>query len=112
MKKLRDYQEFNVDAFLADKKVVIGAMKPSTNEKDIKAGYGFILKLMILDDPKNEGINNGESLNIKLKKAPQLKPSQTFTFGNIRLKNAVGVVYGDYNNNLSIKADSLVDSRE
>lgn len=109
MKKLRQYQEFNIDAFLDEKKVIIGSLKPA-GENDVKNGYGFILKAMIISDPKNDEVNQGESLTIKLKKAPQLKVGETLTFGDIHLKNAHATVYGDYSNQLSIKAESFVKS--
>lgn len=111
MKQLRKFQEFNIDAFLDQKKVIIGSLKPA-GENDVKNGYDFILKAMILDDPANDGVNQGESLSIKLKKAPQLKVGETLTFGDIHLKNSHAVVFGDYSNQLSIKAESFVKSRE
>lgn len=113
MKKLRQYQVFDVKGFLADKQVIVGSVKPATAQKDLDNGYGFILKLMIIADPNNEEVNQGESLTIKLKEAPNgVKVGSSFTFGKqLNLRHATGSVYGDYQNQLSIKADSLVKAQ-
>lgn len=110
MKKLRQYQVFDVKGFLADKKVIVGSVKPATSQKDLEDGYGFILKLMIIGDPANEEVNQGESLSVKLKEAPNgVKVGSSFTFGkDINLTHGIGSVYGDYSNQLSIKAEKMV----
>lgn len=107
MKKLRQYQKFDTNAFLKGKTAIVGGIKQTTSEKDQKDGYTFILKLMIVGDPDNDELNQGEALNIKFKNAPTIKVGHTINFDNVRLKNPIGTVYGDYSNELSIKADGM-----
>lgn len=107
MKKLRQYQRFDTNSFLKGKTAIVGGVKPTTSEKDQADGYTFIIKMMILEDPYNDEINQGESLNIKFKNAPAIKPGQKVVFDKVQLKNPIGTVYGDYGNELSIKVDGM-----
>lgn len=110
MKKLRQYQKFDAVAFLKGKVAIVGGVKPTTSEKDQTDGYSFVLKMIIISDPNNDEINQGESLNIKFKNAPTLKAGQTIRFDKVHLTNPIGVVYGDYSNELLLKADGMRSS--
>lgn len=100
------------------KKVLIGAIQDRTDRNGQKPedGYGYVLKGFIVEDPNNDEINQGQALDIKLKSVNGLKAKQTLEFGNSRgqvtLVNPIGKVWGDFSNNLSLKADKIIMRKE
>lgn len=113
MKKLGQYQKFDVKGFLEGKTVLIGAVQPRTGANGAQPddGYMYVAKGFIVSDPANEGLNQGEAMNIKLKDVSQIKAGQQFVFGSADgqagLVSPVGSVYGDFRNELSLKADKI-----
>lgn len=109
LKGLRDFVEFDALGFLKDKQLLL---MQEDDWKDFDSGkvLGAKLKVTIwTDDTKyhKDGINNeGSELVIKV---PGLRAEQVNhnNRGFIRLKNPTGNVYGDYQNDLSLKADGF-----
>lgn len=113
MKKLGQYNKFDMKEFLDGKEVTVGAVKPRTGAQGspVNDGYQYVAKTFIIDDANNEQVNQGEALDIKLKNISNLHVGQTLKFGSgageAGLVNAIGSVYGDFRNQLSVKADRL-----
>lgn len=109
LKGLRDFQKFDVMEFLTDKKLLLMGAEPW---KDYQSGsiLGVRIKTIIWVDRtqynKPDVTNEGSELDIKL---PNAVPDQFIDIKRkfITLNNPVGVIYGQYQNQLSIKADSV-----
>ena len=110
MKGLRIFLEFNIEKFLENKdvKVIASDKWQSYDNNGSVEVVGTKYKCVIADDEtfygKDDIDNTGEQLIIKVK-----KPVKNFKkFSSIRLVNAIGKVYGDYQNNLSIEAEDII----
>lgn len=109
LKALRDFVRFDARAFLAGKQLLL---MQENDWKDYKTGktVGAKLKVTIWTDDteyKKDGISNeGSELDVKILglKAEDVNRNNR---GFIRLKNPRGTVYGDYQNDLSLKADGF-----
>lgn len=109
LKGLRDFVRFDAFAFLKGKQLLLMQESPL---KDYESGkeIGARLKVVIwTDDTKysKDGIlNEGSELDVKILglKAEEINRN---TRGFIRLKNPTGTVYGDFQNELSLKADGF-----
>lgn len=109
LKGLRDFVKFVAREFLAGKQLLL---MQESEWKDFNSGkvIGAKLKATIWTDDtkykKDETSNEGSELDIKI---PGLMAEEVNrnNRGFIRLKNPTGVVYGDYQNDLSLKADGF-----
>lgn len=109
LKGLRDFIKFDAFAFLKDKQLLLMQESPL---KDYDSGkeIGVRLKVVIWTDDtkysKDDVINEGSELDVKILglKAEEVNRNNR---GFIRLKNPTGTVYGDYQNELSLKADGF-----
>lgn len=92
---------------------MVGAIQPRTGANGTPAedGYALVLKGFITEDSLNDGLNEGQALDIKLKSADGISKGQVLEFGDgagqVGLVNTVGKVWGDYSNQLSLKADRV-----
>lgn len=114
MKKLKEFQKFDVLKFVKNKEFVVKEIKEDFEYKDgVRTGNvkGSVIKLLITKDETiysdgSQGINLFEVLNLKtpylisqlieLKQGDKVDIKQ---FGQL-----TGVVYGQYSNELSITA--------
>lgn len=109
LKGLRNFVKFDAYAFLKGKDLLLMKETPWI-DYDSGKEIGAKLKVIIwTDDTKysKEGISNeGSEIDIKI---PGLKSEEVDRNkrGFIRLKNPVGTVYGEYQNELSLKADGF-----
>lgn len=118
MKKLKSFERFMASDFMMNKKLLVGALQPrkGANGGVPDDGYPYVLKGFIIADPDHDGANQGQALDVKLKSIEGLKVNQTLTFGTEKgqatLVKPVATVWGDFRNNLSLKADKIVAVRE
>jgi hypothetical protein len=109
LKGLRSFQNFDATGFLADKKLLLMSAEPW---KDYQSGsiLGAKVKTIIWIDStkynKPDITNEGSELEIKV---PNTSPNQFESIKRkfVQLDNPVGVIYGQYQNQLSLKADSI-----
>ncbi|WP_419153776.1 hypothetical protein [Weissella viridescens] len=112
MKQLGNWLDFNVKQFLEGKVVLLPAPE-DIPENYVKDGYRYRIKGFILHDPNNDELNSNEPLTIKFKNKPVIPKNQVqFKAGQFELANPTGVVYGDYRNQLSLKADGFLNKSE
>ena len=112
MKKLKEFQKFDVLKFIRGKEFVVKEIREDFEYKDgIKTGNvkGSVIKLLITKDETiygdgSQGINLFEVLNLKtpyqISQLAELKQGDSIDikqFGTL-----TGVVYGQYANELSI----------
>lgn len=109
LKGLRDFVKFDAKGFLADKQLLL---MQESEWKDFDSGkvIGAKLKVTIWTDDtryKNDGTSNeGSELDVKILGLTAEEVDRN-NRGFIRLKNPTGVVFGDYQNQLSLKADGF-----
>lgn len=105
MKKLNVFISFNADGFLKDKRLIVLSCR-EWQDFNTKNHVGTIVEVVIAQDKTNygeEGITNlYEKLNIKVPKIITVPMN-----AEVRLVNAVGKVYGDYHNRLSLSAEDI-----
>ena len=110
MKKLRDFLEFNSEAFFKDKLLQV----VSVNEwidYDTKEHMGVKADLVVLIDkcqyktskPGEQVTNRFATFTAKVKR----DHIQAQLDDRVRLVNPVGKVWGDYGQNLSVTCDDL-----
>ena len=114
MKKLKEFQKFDVVKFIKNKEFVIKEIKEDFEYKEgVKTGNvkGSVIKLLIVKDETiysdgSQGINLYEILNLKtpylISQLSELKQGDKIDikqFGTL-----TGTVYGQYANELSISA--------
>lgn len=106
LKGLHLFEFWDADAFLTDKRLLVTRTSPwidfSTKEE-----LGTKIEVVIVEDNTDYGdleINNlFEKVTIKTKKKNISIPIKS----EIKISDAVGVLYGDYRNQLSLKADGI-----
>lgn len=109
LKGLRSFVKFDAYAFLKGKQLLLMQESPWI-DYDSGKEIGAKLKVIIWTDDtqySKEGTSNeGSELDIKilgLKSEAIDRNSRGF----IRLKNPIGTIYGEYQNELSLKADGF-----
>lgn len=109
LKKLNSMQLFNNAEFFEKKTYMLFGVEDLT-DYDSKKVIGCKYKVVIFQDNTNYGgdvgiSNAGESLTVKV---PGVKASDyDGQPRQVRLINPRGTIYGDYRNELSVKADGL-----
>mgnify|MGYP005832743691 CR=1 FL=1 len=109
LKGLRSFVKFDAREFLKGKQLLLMQETPWIDYESGKE-IGAKLKTTIWTDDTNYGTdgtsNEGSELDVKILglTAEKVDPNNR---GFIRLKNPSGVVFGDYQNQLSLKADGF-----
>ena len=107
MKKLKQFAPFNADLFFDKIDLQFTKVEPiRVNDKTV----GFKYNLLICDDQHNYGeessLNIGEVIKVKIE---DVNSNTNFTFGQkVELINPRASIYGEYQNQLSVKADNVV----
>lgn len=112
MKKLREFNKFDCEAFFKDKDVRVMAHEPWNDYEDgkITKELGTKYKCVIATDKtKYKGddvkpdLNAGEQIDVKV----PLPPQQFKKFSKITFINPTASVYGTFMSELSVKADDV-----
>lgn len=112
MKKLRQFNKFDCEAFFKDKDVRVMAQEPWNDYEDgqVTKQLGTKYKCIIAtDNTKYEGkdtqpdLNAGEQIDVKV---PQ-PPKQFKKFSRIVFVNPTASVYGSFQSELSVKAEDV-----
>ncbi|MDB6256339.1 hypothetical protein [Lactobacillus amylovorus] len=109
LKSLRSFVKFDAREFLKGKQLLLMQETPWIDYESGKE-IGAKLKTTIWTDDTNYGTdgtsNEGSELDVKI---PGLKAEaiDRNNRGFIRLNNPVGTVYGEFQNELSLKADGF-----
>ena len=107
MKKLRLFAPFDAKLFFSNIELQFTKVEPiRENDKTV----GFRYNLLICDDQHNYGeessLNIGEVIKVKIE---DVNSNTNFTFGQkVELINPRASIYGEYQNQLSVKADYVV----
>lgn len=105
MKKLRQYFGFDLRGFLAAKTLVALSSSPWKGEKG--EILGSRVETVIVKDETDYGTpgvtNLYKKIIVKIPKTDFAVPSGA----QVEIVNGVGSVYGDYSQNLSVKADDV-----
>ena len=107
MKKLRLFAPFDAKLFFSNIELQFTKVEPiRENDKTV----GFRYNLLICDDQHNYGeessLNIGEVIKVKIEDVNSIT---NFTFGQkVELINPRASIYGEYQNQLSVKADNVV----
>jgi hypothetical protein len=114
VKALKQFLEFDLDAFLKDKEITFISAKPYYNYVDGQASdevAGMKLECVITKDNtvynNNEITNEYEKITIKVPRADKINLKR-----GTRLKvEGVGKVWGEYSQNLTIEATNIMVSK-
>ena len=109
LKKLGLFVRFDIDAFLNGKTLVVTGRRDWT-DYDTKAHLGVAYEVAIVNDATPYNTPNGEEVSNRFEKLTiKVKADNLPVKVNDVVKpvNAVATVYGQYRNQLSIKAESL-----
>ena len=107
MKKLRLFAPFDAKLFFSNIELQFTKVEPiRENDKTV----GFRYNLLICDDQHNYGeessLNIGEVIKVKIE---DVNSNTNFTFvQKVELINPRASIYGEYQNQLSVKADNVV----
>ena len=107
MKKLKQFAPFNAQLFFSKIELQFTKVEPiRENDKTV----GFRYNLLICDDQHNYGeessLNIGEVIKVKIE---DVNSNTNFTFGQkVELINPRASIYGEYQNQLSVKADDVI----
>jgi hypothetical protein len=107
MKKLKQFAPFNAQLFFSKIELQFTKVEPiRENDKTV----GFKYNLLICDDQHNYGeessLNIGEVIKVKIE---DVNSNTNFTFGQkVELINPRASIYGEYQNQLSVKADDVI----
>ena len=107
MKKLRLFAPFDAKLFFSKIELQFTKVEPiRENDKTV----GFKYNLLICDDQHNYGeersLNIGEVIKVKIE---DVNSNTNFTFGQkVELINPRASIYGEYQNQLSVKADDVI----
>lgn len=107
MKKLKQFAPFNADLFFDKIDLQFTRVEPI---KVDGATVGFRYNLLICEDQHNYGeessLNIGEVIKVKIE---DVNSNTNFTFGQkVKLINPKATIYGDFSNQLSVKADKII----
>ncbi len=111
MKKLNMFLQFDWDGFAKDKSFQVTDLKPLRDREHNETILGTVVELVILKDETDYQAKPGEvvsNLYEKFRvKVPQI--SIDVRVGDfVELVNPVATVFGDYRNQLSVKADDIL----
>lgn len=107
MKKLKQFAPFNAQLFFSKIELQFTKVEPiRENDKTV----GFKYNLLICDDQHNYGeessLTIGEVIKVKIE---DVNSNTNFTFGQkVELINPRASIYGEYQNQLSVKADDVI----
>lgn len=107
MRKLKLFAPFDAKLFFSNIELQFTKVEPiRENDKTV----GFRYNLLICDDQHNYGeessLNIGEVIKVKIE---DVNSNTNFTFGQkVELINPRASIYGEYQNQLSVKADNVV----
>ena len=106
MKKLRLFAPFDAKLFFSNIELQFTKVEPiRENDKTV----GFRYNLLICDDQhygEESSLNIGEVIKVKIE---DVNSNTNFTFGQkVELINPRASIYGEYQNQLSVKADNVV----
>ena len=107
MKKLKQFAPFNAQLFFSKIELQFTKVEPiRENDKTVGLKYN----LLICDDQHNYGeessLNIGEVIKVKIE---DVNSNTNFTFGQkVELINPRASIYGEYQNQLSVKADDVI----
>lgn len=107
MKKLKQFAPFNAELFFDKIDLQFTRVEPI---KVDGATVGFRYNLLICEDLHNYGeensLNKGEFIKVKIEDA---NSDTNFTLGQkVKLINPKATIYGDFSNQLSVKADKII----
>jgi len=112
MKKLREFQKFDAEAFLKDKKLVVKEVKDTLEYVDgnqTGTVLGTTIVAAIVEDStiysdESTGVNFMETFNIKVSK----KDLEIAQGTEIKISNVIKAsVYGQFQNNLSVETETI-----
>ena len=107
MKGLKQFLEFDLDAFLKDKEITFISSKPYYNYVDGQASdevAGMKLECVITKDNTVYNNNEYEKITIKVPRADKINLKR-----GTRLKvEGVGKVWGEYSQNLTVEATNIM----
>lgn len=112
MKKLREFNKFDCEAFFKDKDVRVMAQEPWNEYEDgkITKQLGTKYKCVIATDNTvyrgkdvEPDLNAGEQIDVKV----PLPPKEFKKFNKITFVNPTASVYGTFMSELSVKADDV-----
>ena len=111
MKKLKQFAPFQADLFFSKIELQFTKVEPI---KVDGATVGFKYNLLICDDQHNYGeesiSNKGEVIEVKIE---DVNNNINFTFGQkVKLINPIASIYGDFSNQLSVKADKILSVKD
>lgn len=109
MKKLNNFLKFDVDKFLNDKKLKFLGVS-EWKDFESKEVLGSKYTVVIVEDKTDYNCKDGEMVtNLYEKLQLKCKKNINIPMGAIvKPINAVGVVWGDFRNNLSICCDDII----
>lgn len=107
MKKLKQFAPFDADLFFNKIELQFTRVEPIKVDGSI---VGFRYNLLICEDLHNYGeensLNKGEFIKVKIEDA---NSDTNFTLGQkVKLIKPKASIYGDFSNQLSVKADKIV----
>lgn len=109
LKGLRGFQKFDISGFLSGKQLLLMGMEDLKDRESGKVGGAKIKTVIWTDDTaySKEGINNeGSELDVKIE-GLNAETVDRNNRGFVKLRNPRGTVYGDFQNQLSVKADGF-----
>lgn len=109
LKKLSSFLSFSLAEFVREKTLMVSASKPWV-DYETKQHRGTAVELVIVKDetPYPPSKDGGAVSNIYEKFTVKVPKDLTIPVGSIvEVINGVGTVYGEYRNQLSVKADDV-----
>ncbi len=111
MKKLNMFLQFDWDGFAKDKSFQVTDVKPLRDREHNETVLGTVVELVILKDDTDYQTKPGEVVSNLYEKLRVKIPrsSVDVQVGDpVALINPVATVFGDYRNQLSVKADDIL----
>lgn len=109
MKRLREFLTFRTEDFLKDKKLIVTGCRPWL-DNETKAKKGTRVDVVILEDNTKYVPKDGETVSNRFEKL-SLKVAKEITIPvdtTVKAVNAVGTIYGEYQNQLAITCEDVV----
>lgn len=111
MKKLNMFLQFDWDGFARDKAFQVTDVKPLRDREHSETILGTIVELVILKDDTDYQTKPGEVISNLYEKLRVKIPRSSVDVqvgDSVELVNPVATVFGDYRNQLSVKADDVL----
>lgn len=118
MKKLTQFQTFDFDGFVRDKSLIVRDIRPwykYENGEITNEQLGIRIDLLVMRDDteyrdeEDKNINFGETFTVKVEN--QFETQLKFK-DEVIIKDATAVVYGQYQNQLSVTAKNVITKNE